>query len=252
MQTIKNYNVMLVDDEALLMNSLERHIAEINPSFKVVSRSSDGENALVQLKRNNIHLVITDIKMPVVNGLQLVEKIHKEYPHILAIIVTGYADFEYARNALKHGVFDYLLKPISPSELEDTLGKANIQLQTLYQLEEETSLIGKDAKQIVEYALFYIREHYMNEIDFKNFANTMGFSPSYLTKLFNRHVGESPIRYLTRLRINEAKRLLLDTNLPIQKVGEKVGYPDQFHFSKTFRKIVGKNPKSYREEGDSN
>ncbi|MCP1103058.1 two-component system response regulator YesN [Aequitasia blattaphilus] len=247
MKKISNYNILLVEDEPLILKSLERHINSLETCFKVVGKSSNGVEAIDFLNHENVHVVITDIRMPLMDGLTLAQTIHERFPHILTIIMSGYADFEYARKALKYHVFEYLLKPLNPEELEDCLNKVRVHLDDSFSIEEDVSL-GRDTQRIVEYAALYLREHYMEAIDFSTVSINMGFSSAYLTKLFNRYIGESPLKYLTNIRINEAKHLLINTSLPIQKVGEKVGYPDQFHFSKTFRKLTGVNPTCYRKE----
>lgn len=248
MKRIKHYNIMLVEDEALLRQSLARHIDALGAGYKVVCQVADGQAALDALKQEDIHLIITDIRMPVMDGLALARNVHEQYPHILTIVLSGYADFQYAQEAIRQGVFDYLLKPVSQDKLENALGKASLQLQSHYELEEDTSMTGKDAQEIVDYVILYIRSHYMNEIDFTELSSRMGFSSAYLTKLFNKYVGNTPLKYLTDIRIHEAKHLLLNTSLPIREVGAKVGYPDQFHFSKTFRKLTGVNPTAYRQK----
>lgn len=247
-QRIDAFNVVLVEDETLIINSLERHIKSIDPSFKIVAKCRNGEEALFFLKQNSAHLVMTDIMMPIMDGLTLAKNIQEGYPNMLTIVLTGYADFNYARAALKSDVFDYLLKPVNPDELTDSLSKARIHLETYYTLTEESHITGKDTTQVVEYVKLYIMENYMNEVDFCSLASTLGFSSAYLTKVFTKSTNETPIRYLTAIRIREAKRLLVDTALPIQKVGELVGYPDQFYFSKAFRKATDKNPSTYRRE----
>ena len=248
MTRLNHYNVLLVEDEMLLMQSLSRHIESLEAGFKVVCQASNGEDALKCLKKENIHLVMTDIRMPVMDGLTLAKRIHEQYPHILTVILTGYADFDYAREALKQGVFDYMLKPVTMEDLENTLGRVRLHLQKFYELEEDPALVGKDAEEIVEYTVLYMREHYMDDIDISSFSASLGFTSAYLTKLFNRYKGDTPLKYLTDIRIHEAKRLLTDTGLPIREVGERVGYPDQFHFSKTFRKLTGLNPTAYRKQ----
>jgi two-component system, response regulator YesN len=248
MNKIQHYNILVVEDEVLLGQSLARHIEELNDGFKVTAQAQNGEEALEYLHSQNIHLVISDIRMPVMDGLALAKIIHEQFPHILTVLLTGYADFAYAREAIKQGVFDYLLKPVATEDLENTLMHARLQLQKYCELQEESSLSGKGAEEIVEYTVLYMREHYMDEIDISSFAASMGFTPAYLTKIFSKYKGNTPLKYLTVLRIREAQRLLADTNLPIREVGVKVGYPDQFHFSKTFRKITGRNPSAYRKE----
>ena len=88
----------------------------------------------------------------------------------------------------------------------------------------------------------------MEDIDIGSLADSLGFHSAYLTRLFNRYVGESPLKYLKNLRINEAKKLLRDSTLSIAETGARVGYPDQCHFSKTVRKITGMNPSAFRAQ----
>ena len=201
MKKIKHYNIMLVEDEALLRQSLARHIEALNIGYKVVCQMPDGQSALDALQTRDIHMIITDIRMPVMDGLTLARRVHEQFPHIITLVLTGYADFKYAQEAIRQGVFDY-----------------------------------------------HMREHYMDEIDFSELSAKMGFSSAYLTKLFNKYKGDTPLKHLTEIRIHEAKHLLLNTNLPIREIGEKVGYPDQFHFSKTFRRLTGQNPTAYRKQ----
>ena len=245
---IQYYQVLLVDDEYYVRQSLLRRIRNLeNEDFKVIGEAENGEEALDMLRKHDIQLVVTDIRMPVMDGLDLTRKILEQYPHILTVILTGYADFEYARKALRYGAFDYLLKPVSEESLDNLLSRARTRLSELYELpeDERNNMSGEE---YVQLAIRYLNEHYMEDIDISLMASELGFHSAYLTRLFGRYAGESPLKYLTNLRIQEAKRLLLDTSLPISVVGERVGYPDQFHFSKTFRKATGVNPSAFRKQ----
>lgn len=246
MNKIPHYNVMLVEDETLLMKSLARHIEGLDMGFKVVCQCANGAEALKMLTRKNIHLIITDIRMPVMDGLHLSKSVSEKYPYLKMIILTGYAEFEYAKEALKRGVSDYLLKPVEADKLEEALVKIKLELGKEYKLEEDHALLGQNAGQIVEYATKYMLEHYMDNIDMTVFSQDLGFSSAYLTKVFNKYKGCTPGKFLTDIRINQAKQLLRNSDLPIRQIGEKVGYPDQFHFSKTFRKVTGYSPSTFR------
>lgn len=198
MTRLNHYNVLLVEDEMLLMQSLSRHIESLEAGFKVVCQASNGEDALKCLKKENIHLVMTDIRMPVMDGLTLAKRIHEQYPHILTVILTGYADFDYAREALKQGVFDYMLKPVTMEDLENTLGRVRLHLQKFYELEEDPALVGKDAEEIVEYTVLYMREHYMDDIDISSFSASLGFTSAYhkaFQQIQRGHAAEIPDRY---------------------------------------------------------
>ena len=245
---IQYYQVLLVDDEYYVRQSLLRRIRNLeNEDFKVIGEAENGEEALDMLRKHDIQLVVTDIRMPVMDGLDLTRKILEQYPHILTVILTGYADFEYARKALRYGAFDYLLKPVSEESLDNLLSRARTRLSELYELpeDEKNNMSGEE---YVQLAIRYLNEHYMEDIDISLMASELGFHSAYLTRLFGRYAGVTPLKYLTNLRIQEAKRLLLDTSLPISVVGERVGYPDQFHFSKTFRKATGVNPSAFRKQ----
>ena len=246
---LQYYQILLVDDEYYVRQSLLRRIKNLeNEDFKVIAEAENGTDALKALENHDVQLVITDIRMPVMDGLELTKIIHTKYPHILTVILTGYAEFEYARTAVHYGAFDYLLKPVSEEAMDDLLNRARTALEEFYELPEDnrSALSGEE---YVRQAIRYIEEHYMQNIDFGELASEMGFHSAYLTRLFGRYAGESPLKYLTGVRIREAKRLLLDSSLPISVVGERVGYPDQFHFSKTFRKVTGENPSSFRKNG---
>ncbi len=245
---ISHFNILLVDDEYLLRQSLYNYIVKQDDVFEVTAQASDGAQALEILDKETIHVVIADIRMPVMDGLELAKKIHERYPDIIVVLLTGYADFKYAQEALRLKVFDYLLKPISEEDLATELMRIRTHLQQTYELPEDAAISARDAQANVDYAVTFMQEHYTDQIDIGTLASTMGFTSAYLTKLFNRYIGETPLKFLTNLRIREAKRLLTETDLPIREIGEKVGYPDQFHFSKTFRKLTGMNPSGYRTE----
>ncbi|MBR1523103.1 MAG: response regulator [Lachnospiraceae bacterium] len=245
---ISHYNVLLADDEYMLRQSLKRRITEADKSFRVVLECGEGKSALAALEDGNIQVVFTDIRMPEMDGLELAREIHERYPDILTVILTGYADFKYAQEAIRQEVFDYLLKPVSEEDLMTVLEKLSLRLQQKYELPDEEGLPGNSAEDMVQQTERYIKEHFREDIDFGNIAEDFGISSAYLSKIFTRFTGESPVRYLTAIRMKEAKQLLAMTDEPIAKVGELSGYPDQFYFSRIFRKEVGENPTKYRKQ----
>lgn len=246
MNKIDHFNLLLVEDEYYLRQALKHNIETIGDPFVVIGEATNGEEALELLKREPVHVVITDIQMPVMDGLALSRQIHLLYPEIMTVIITGYAEFEYAREALRQQVFDYITKPVSEDDMINILSKIQLKLSTMYELPEEAGSSGNDTLDYVDHVSSYIQEHYMEEIDFGSFAESMGFSSAYLTKIFKKHTGTTPVKMLTEVRIHKAKQLLTTTSMSIQEIGDAVGYPDQFHFSKTFRKIVDSNPTAYR------
>ena len=248
MRRIDHYNVLLVDDEFYLRQSLNRKIAEADPTFFVTCECADGKAALDTLTDNDIQVVFTDIRMPEMDGLALAKEIKERFPDVVTVILTGFADFEYAKKAIHYGVFEYLLKPVSEEELAGVLNRISLRLRELYEVSAEEEAAGKSAEEITLYLYQYIQKNFREEIDLGAAAAHFGFTAAYLSRLFTKAYGESPSRYLTGLRMQEAKRLLASTGEPIARVGELVGYPDQFYFSRTFRKEVGENPSAYRKK----
>ncbi len=245
---IDHYNVLLADDEYMLRKSLSRKITETDESYRVVAECNDGKSAFEALENGNIQVVFTDIRMPETDGLELARLIHENYPEIFTVILTGYADFKYAQEAIRQEVFDYLLKPVTEEDLTVVLGKLSQRLQEKYELPAEEDAGGRSIEEIVKYTEQYLKDHFREEVDLGSLAEGLGLSPAYLSKVFTRANSDSPVRYLTALRMKEAKRLLAMTDEPIARVGELSGYPDQFYFSRIFRKETGENPSSYRKK----
>lgn len=246
MKKIDHYNILLVDDEYFPRQSIKHSIEEIDDAFVVTAQATNGQEALDILSHESIHIVITDISMPVMNGLELAKRIRQLYPDIATVILTGYAEFEYIQEALRQGTIDYLLKPVSEDDLISVFSRIQLALDKLYILPDDSGISTYDAESYVNQSVAFIQKNYMNDIDMGSLASDMGFSSAYLTKLFKKYAGKTPVKLLTEIRIHHAKKLLLETDQSIQEVGINVGYPDQFHFSKTFRKIVGMNPSAFR------
>jgi two-component system response regulator YesN len=111
------YNIITVDDERMVKRGLYKIIESAGEQFQVVGEASNGQEALEQIRQYKPHMLITDISMPVMDGLELTAEVSREYPQIKIVIISGYGEFQYAQKALRYKVQDYLLKPIDPEEL---------------------------------------------------------------------------------------------------------------------------------------
>ncbi|MGG1552740.1 response regulator transcription factor [Paenibacillus ferrarius] len=109
--------VMFVDDEPYMLEGLRTMVNWHELGFEVCAEASDGEDALALMAVTMPHLVLTDIRMPVIDGLQLIEQASSLYPEVKYLILSGYADFEYAQRAMRYGVVNYLMKPLIEDEL---------------------------------------------------------------------------------------------------------------------------------------
>ena len=116
--------ILLVDDEIWNRKSLQDQVNWRSLGIEISGEAKNGVVALEMIRQDQPSIVITDIRMPMMDGIQLMEILHTEFPHILIIILSGYAEFEYAKKAIYFQAFDYVLKPIDTDQLEATLKRA--------------------------------------------------------------------------------------------------------------------------------
>ncbi|AOZ93456.1 response regulator [Paenibacillus crassostreae] len=130
------YKVILVDDEPLILRSLKAAIPWNELNLEVVGEARNGEGALHLIQETSPHMIISDIRMPGIDGISLMKEVSLNNPKLIFIIISGYGEFEYAREALRQGAFDYLLKPIDHDELTEMLKRAIQRLDSQIENEE--------------------------------------------------------------------------------------------------------------------
>ncbi|MCR5735088.1 MAG: response regulator [Lachnospiraceae bacterium] len=245
----KTFRVIIAEDENLIARNIAKHIEAENPHFKVAGIYSNGEDALEAIKATPPSVVFTDIQMPVMTGLELAAKIQKDMSNVKCVIITGYADFEYAREAIRYGAEDYLLKPVDREELRKLLKKLELSLTEISdQVRSETgSESSLSPEEIVTLVKDHIAKNYAEELDLNTISLALGFSSSYLTKVFNKIENTTPSKYIRNYRMGIAKQLMDDESLNIQQIAAAVGYNDPFHFSRSFKQTFGITPTQYRD-----
>ena len=249
--------VLIVDDEKYVRIGIKGETDWALIGCEVVGEASNGEEALEVAERTRPDLVISDIRMPKMDGIELAQRLMEKYPEIKVIFLTAYSEFEYARQAVRLGVSDYLLKPFQDGELEGAVQRLlhlhpNASAQEKELEKELISLKSKDkiSNRYVVTAIEFIEEHY-NETDFSitKLAESMSVSEGHISRLFKSEAEISINNYLTRYRILRAMDYLKDVNVKVFEVAEKVGYQDIAYFSNTFKKLVGRTTSDYQTKG---
>jgi len=248
---LNEINIVIAEDEPLLLRTLVRQVQYADSLFKVVYAAPDGESALQFLQNHQVpDILITDIHMPVLDGIGLIKAVERAYPAIKKIIISGYSEFEYAQQALKMNVIDYMLKPVKKQDLEDLLSRLKIKI--VGERSAMKSLIPLsnrqyNAEEIVKSVEEFIKTNYAGEISLEEISKRFNVNAPHLSKIFLKYAGESPSRYIMTLRMNEAKHLLsLKNELTVKEIGEAVGYPDPFYFSRMFKQFTGITPTEYK------
>ncbi len=244
------YRVALVDDERLILEGLSRVVPWESLGCCVAGTASDGREGLALIRREQPDMVLTDIRMPNMDGLTMLAALHSEFPQMQMTVLTAYRDFDYAKRALTLGVCRYLLKPSKMDEIHEAVRFMAARLDALSPpeegAEEESAEGGEAGSFIVNAALEYMRSHCAEHISLADVADHVYVSQWHLSKLINRHTGQSFFDLIGGMRIDRAKVLLADPAMRVHAVAEEVGYNDVAHFSKSFKRIVGKTPGEYR------
>ncbi len=242
------YNVIIVDDEVRIAEGLRRIIMRMDGAYEVTEIFNDSEEAYRYLKqkKGRVDLLITDICMPVLSGLELIEKVRKFDKRLPCIILTGYGEFEYAQKAISLGVIRYLLKPVDIEELVQVMGNLVIHCTEI----EKKSICLNLSKEVL-----YIKKEI--ESNFKDFnmdeeAEKIGLSKDRLYRLFRKEMNISVNEYLQNVRLERAKQYMAETGTyKIYEVCEKVGYEEQRYFSKIFKKKFKVSPKEFQRYGQN-
>lgn len=240
---------MVVEDEPLIRQNMIKKIKSLKLPLTLCAELNDGLLAIETIPQLLPQLIITDIRMPQCDGLELARYIKENYPSIKTIIISGYNDFSYAQEAMRYNVCDYLLKPLKADALQEVLQRILLSFDTANEKLASLHVNAYDMppEKICQLILDYFQQHYKNDISISSLAETLGFSMEYLARIFKKETGLSPSKYLTNLRINEAKLLLVThTSLEIGRIGELVGYKDAFYFSRVFKNNVNMTPSEYR------
>ncbi|WP_134684068.1 response regulator transcription factor [Brevibacillus migulae] len=250
------YSLLIVDDERWVRASLKKIVERTELPFHVIHEAAHGLEAMDWLKSQRVDVMITDVRMPVMDGLQLVQSIQEEHVETEIIIVSGHDEFHYAQRALRMGVRDYLLKPVLVEDMAKCLQKINHALESRKMRAEEKEYaappfegtINGNERSTIEQVISYIKSKMPGEVTLQETASAVHLNPSYLSHLFKQQTKTNFIDFVLKLRMEEAKKLLSCTSLRISEIAERLQYNDTSYFSHSFKRMVGKTPSEFRKE----
>ncbi len=238
-----------MDDERLIVRGLSSVVPWAELGCEVAGTAYDGKGGLELIRTLKPDIVLTDIRMPNMDGLTMLAAIRSEHPEIQTAVLTAYRDFDYARQALTLGVCRYLLKPSNLEELKEAVRLMVSRLDAAPQQKEEPAEKTAQAagNHLVRAALAYMKEHCQEQhLSLGEVAEHVYVSQWHLSKLLNKETGQSFFDLLGSMRIALAKKLLSDPSLRIHEIAERTGFSDVAHFSRSFKKTAGCTPGEYR------
>jgi two-component system response regulator YesN len=231
--------VLIVDDEPAILKGLLKVVKESAPDFAEVALAHNAYEALEKLMENRPDVTITDINMPVMDGFSLIAEARKQELCDRFIILTGYDDFQYALQAIRAGVIDYLLKPINKDELSVLLHRIAAELP---------AACSTDDRNHAAKILGFIESNYAQDLSLDRLAEHLNLHPNYISSLFSKETGTTFVNYLNTVRIREAKKQLAENpHLPVNSIGSRIGFENRHYFNKVFKKYTGMTPGQYRD-----
>ena len=241
---MRKLNVLLVDDEIMIREGFKRLFDWEAHDCKVIGEASDGMEALNQIETLQPDIVIMDINIPIMNGLKVIQLSRIKYPEIAFVIVSGYDDFSYCREALRLKITDYILKPVNYEEFGTCIDNLKISMY----MENVSQEPEEQEERVINGITRFMQEHLAEEISLSALSEEFHMNPQYISQLFKNEIGVGFLAYLTSIRMEKAKKLLLSTSLSIGEVAEQSGYGDYRVFTKVFKKSEGITPSQYRRD----
>lgn len=238
------YKILIVEDEYLLRNELALCEDWAALGFDPPLLASDGEQGLTTALACSPDVVLTDIRMPRRDGLSLLKALQKR--PCICIVLSGYDEFQYAVEAMRYGVIDYLLKPLDENRLHAALGEALARLKEREESEAEAPEPMQGSNLYLHKAAAYIQAHYAEDIHISDVAQTLFITDDYLGRLFIREYRMKFSDYLNQQRIQNSIALLRNPQLKLYQVAQMCGYRDQQYFSNVFKKMMGMSPNQFR------
>lgn len=255
-------NLLIADDEMAIRKGMLSLPWE-SIGIEQVYEAENGLRAREILQKEKVDIVISDIRMPGLTGLDLAAYVKEDDLDTAVILLTGFSDFSYAQKAIRNEVFDYMLKPLRPKDILDTvsgvkkrLEQRRYQEKVVRQYETDTDSVDlgdqisrqfRNANGQCMEILQDMAKGFTQDITLNSMAEKYHFSPAYLSRMIKKETGYSFSDLLNSMRLAEAAWLLKEDKVKIGMVCEKAGFRDSRYFSQVFKKAFGCCPGEFRK-----
>lgn len=248
---MKKLRVVVVEDEYYVRKGIINSFDWNELECDVVGEAQNGKKGAVIIEELRPDVVVTDIEMPVMSGIEMVKLLKNKQIEAGYIFLTAHQKFTYVHSALKLEAVDYLLKPFRYEELKQSLEKVREKLTGNSVSVDDRTELEKEIRaknNYVKEAISYVRDNYGKDISNITAANHLDINSAYFCRLFKKETGYTFGQYLTHYRVHIAAGLLTNFDIRVAEAAEQVGYADSNYFSQIFKKIMGMTPKEYQTE----
>ncbi len=236
--------IVVIEDEDRARRGILSLIQVIEGDYEVIAQAADGRRGFELIRKLKPDLVFTDIKMPLLDGLEMIKMTREEGLDTTFVIISAYENFEFAREAISYGVTEYILKPIIFEDVEQALKKAEQTMANKKPVLQPVKPVG-NIHPCVQKALSIIEKEYAAKLTQEELSGRLRITPGYFSYLFHRDVGVNFSTYLKKYRIDVAASLLREQQMKIQDVARITGYTDTKYFCRVFKEITGLSPSDY-------
>lgn len=236
------YQLVIIDDEEKIVEGISELFPWNNLGFHVSAWFVDAQNALSFIRNNPVDVVMSDISMPNMNGIELVKEL-QTFKDIKIVLFSSYKDYEYMRAAIRYGICDYLLKPICYNELVECFEKIRETLDKKNELEVIKPKTYYD--EIIKRVDDYLLQNYQ-KASLEGAAEAVGLSPNYLSKIYKEKSGSGFLERLNKIKMEKACELLMDPSYKHYEIAFYVGYDNPKNFSRAFKAYYNVSPMEYR------
>lgn len=248
--------VLIVEDELLEQEFLRSVVMDELSSEDTLLTCESGIEAIELAKQHRPDMIFMDVRIPELDGISVIEEIRKFLPETCISVLTAYSDFSYAQKSVSLRVFEYLLKPIKPTDFKQVFCRMLDEVQkksapTEAEPEKENPKPKIERQYFIEESLKYIQDHFKERLTLESVASKVFVNPKYFSHVFKREMGVSFTEYVIRLKIEFACKLLETTNYHAYRISIECGFSDPSYFNRVFCAQMNMTPQTYRKYAGS-
>ncbi|MEH7277023.1 response regulator transcription factor [Neobacillus vireti] len=238
------YKLVIADDEYEIRNGLVHYFPWNEIGFEVIGQASNGKEALEVISSQQTDVLLCDIHMPVMTGIEVIKEIYLHHSHVHTVFLSGYQEFHYAQEAIKYGVKNYILKPTKFADLTEAFSKIKNELDKRHP-HDDHKLEITEVDPIINKIKNYVNINFKTA-SLEEAAQLVYMNPQYVSKYFKQKTDENFSEYVFMVKMQQAAKFLKEMKYKTYEVSEMVGYSNAKNFTRAFRKFFGVSPKEYR------